>query len=88
MLLNTNSRLNTDPRPVGQGFRLDNGPRKLTAALQAAEGLIRAVGRGFIPGKKPIESTGALAPEVCFLGLPKSKPCLLAAFGSEGGLAR
>jgi hypothetical protein len=29
-------------------------------ALQAAEKLIRAVGRGFIPGKKLIESTWAL----------------------------
>jgi hypothetical protein len=39
-------------------------------ALQAAEKLIRAVGRGFIPGIKPIKSTWASAPEVCFSGFP------------------
>ena len=88
MRLNINSRLNADFRSVGRGFSPDNVPCKLTGALQAAEGLIRAVGRGFIPGKKPIEPTGALAPEVCFLGLLQSKSCLLAAFGSEGELAR
>ena len=37
--------------------------------------LIRAVGRGFIPGKKPIESTWALAPGVRFSGFsPGTKP--------------
>jgi hypothetical protein len=35
-------------------------------ALSVPEELNRAVGRGFIPGTKPPESTGALAPEVCF----------------------
>src|SRR5271166_2402787 len=34
----------------------------------AAEKLIRAVGRGFIPGIKPTESTRASAPEACFPG--------------------
>jgi hypothetical protein len=88
MHLNTDSRLNADPRPAGQGFSPDNGLRKLTASRQAAEGLIRAVDRGFIPGKKPIEPTGALAPEVCFLWLPQNNPCLPAPFGFEGELAR
>jgi hypothetical protein len=37
-------------------------------ALQAAEKLNRAVGRGFIPGKKPTESAWASAPEACFWG--------------------
>ena len=32
----------------------------------AAEKLFRSVGRGFIPGIKPIKSTWASAPEVCF----------------------
>ena len=35
-------------------------------ALQAAEKLARAVGRGFIPGLKSIKSTWALAPAVRF----------------------
>jgi hypothetical protein len=39
-------------------------------ASQLAEKLVRAVGRGFIPGIKPIKSTGALTPEVCFSGIP------------------
>jgi hypothetical protein len=34
-------------------------------ALQAAEKLVRVVGRGFIHGIKPIESVRALAPEAC-----------------------
>jgi len=49
--------------------RLQSGPKTLpntSRALQAAEKLIRAVGRGFIPGIKPIKSTRASAPEVCF----------------------
>jgi hypothetical protein len=37
-------------------------------ALQAAEKLDRAVGRGFIPGIKPIKSMGPLGPEVCLSG--------------------
>jgi hypothetical protein len=37
-------------------------------AKQDAEKLIRAVGRGFIPGKRVTESMRALAPEVCFSG--------------------
>jgi hypothetical protein len=37
-------------------------------AIEAAEKLIRAVGRGFILGIKAMESTGPLAPEVCFSG--------------------
>ena len=36
--------------------------------LQSAEKLIRAVGRGFIPGIKTMESAVALATEVCFCG--------------------
>jgi hypothetical protein len=48
---------------------------KSARALQAAEKLNRAVGRGFIPGIKPMESMGALAPEVCFSGiLPENQP--------------
>jgi hypothetical protein len=35
----------------------------VTPNSQTAEKLLRAVGRGFIPGIKPIESTRALAPE-------------------------
>jgi hypothetical protein len=38
-------------------------------AEQASEKLIRAVGRGFIPGTKPIKSMRALAPEVRFPGI-------------------
>jgi hypothetical protein len=40
-----------------------------TRALKATEKLNRAVGWGFIPGMKPMESTKALAPEVCFSGI-------------------
>src|ERR1017187_4813972 len=48
---------------------------KRRRALQAAEKLNRAVGRGYIPGIKPIESMWALAPEVCFSGLsPEIRP--------------
>src|ERR1017187_5045830 len=53
-------------------------------ALQAAEKLNRAVGRGFIPGIKPIESMWALAPEVCFSGLsPEIRPFSAAALPCE-----
>ena len=38
-------------------------------ALQAAEKLARAVGRGFIPGLKSIKSTWALAPAEILLPL-------------------
>jgi hypothetical protein len=42
---------------------------------QAAEKLIRAVGRGFIPGIKTMESAVALATEVCFCGeSPEIRP--------------
>jgi hypothetical protein len=37
-------------------------------ALQLAEKLLRAVGRGFIPGITHAEKSWALAPEVCFIG--------------------
>jgi hypothetical protein len=41
----------------------------------AAEELVQAVGRGFIPGIKPMESALALATEVCFSDfLPENKP--------------
>jgi len=44
-------------------------------ASQLAEKLVRAVGRGFIPGIKPIKSTRASAPEVCFRRVsPKTRP--------------
>jgi hypothetical protein len=88
MRLDKKSRLNADFRSVGQGFTPDHGPRKLTGAFHAAEKLVRAVGRDFSPGTKPAHSMWALAPEVCFLGLPQNKSCLLADFGSEGELAR
>ena len=39
-----------------------------TRFRQAAKRLIRAVGRGFIPGIKTMESAVALATEVCFCG--------------------
>jgi len=43
--------------------------------LQSAEKLIRAVGRGFIPGIKTMESAVALATEVCFCGeSPEIRP--------------
>jgi aminoglycoside/choline kinase family phosphotransferase len=42
---------------------------------QPAEKLNRAVGRGFIPGIRPMESTRALAPEACFSGIsPENQP--------------
>jgi tRNA threonylcarbamoyladenosine biosynthesis protein TsaB len=44
-------------------------------AEQAAEKPNRAVGRAFIPGIKPMKSTRALAPEVCFSGIsPQDRP--------------
>jgi hypothetical protein len=43
--------------------------RGVLFSLQAAEILVRAVGRGFIPGISPAESAPALAAEVCFCGL-------------------
>jgi hypothetical protein len=46
--------------------------------LQAAEKLVQAVGRGFIPGIKPMESAVALATEVCF-----SDFCLKASLFSQ-----
>ena len=42
------------------------GPGWQARASQAAEKLVRAAGRDFSSGKKPAESTRALAPEVCF----------------------
>jgi hypothetical protein len=46
-----------------------------TLALQAAEKPNRAVGRGFIPGIKPMESMRALAPEGSFSGVsPENQP--------------
>ena len=39
---------------------------RMNRALQAAEKLLRAVGRGFIPGIKAMESKRASAPAVCF----------------------
>jgi len=54
-------------------------------ALQAAEKPNRAVGRGFIPGIKPMESTRALAPEVCFSGIsPENQPSSAASLAPEG----
>jgi tRNA C32,U32 (ribose-2'-O)-methylase TrmJ len=50
----------------GSGFRPYIGPAQSSGALQAAEKLVRVVGRDFSPGTKPVESTRALAPEVCF----------------------
>jgi hypothetical protein len=38
-------------------------------ASQLAEKVVRAVGRGFIPGMRDAISTGALAPEVWFGGI-------------------
>jgi hypothetical protein len=44
-------------------------------ALQVAEKLARTVGRGFIPGTKPIKSMRALAPEVRFSNIsPEIRP--------------
>ncbi len=53
-----------NPAPLFAG--LTNKTRKISGALQAAKKLGRAVGRGFIPGIKPLESVVALAPEGYF----------------------
>jgi ligand-binding sensor domain-containing protein len=50
-------------RPIVARVDFDSSPA--AGGVQAAEKLNRAVGRGFIPGKRPIESEPALAPEVC-----------------------
>jgi glutamyl-tRNA synthetase len=42
----------------------------ISSDLQAAEKPVRAAGRGFIPGIKPMESARASAPEVCSSGNP------------------
>jgi len=60
----------TTGEPTQWVGRVPNMPKSESGALQAAEKLIRAVGRGFIPGIKPIKSTWASAPEVCFSGFP------------------
>ena len=52
-------------------------PREIVCqgtTLQAAEKLLRAVGRDFSPGIRLMESARALAPEVCFLRLPVGDP--------------
>jgi len=62
------------------------------SALQSAEKLVRAVGRGFIPGKKPNKMNGVLAPEECSPGFlqrisPSSalfNPSLIVAYGRNG----
>jgi hypothetical protein len=46
--------------------KVQNAEELSSGAEEAAKQLIRAVGRGFIPGIKPAESTRALAPEVHF----------------------
>src|ERR1035441_269618 len=67
------------------GRRVPQTPQKNGRALQAAEKLNRAVGRGFIPGIKPIESMWALAPKVCFSGLsPEIRPLSAASLAPEG----
>ena len=58
---------------------------KMSWALQAAEKLIRAVGRGFIPGTKATESAPALAAEVCLLPIfPENKPFSAACLSPDG----
>jgi hypothetical protein len=49
------------------------------AWFRAVEKLIRAVGRGFIPGTKPMQSTSALVAEVCFLHVSPQIPSFSAA---------
>ncbi len=57
-------------------------PRRAITAGKLAEGLVRAVGRGFIPGIKPIKSTEALAPEVCHSGVLSKIFSLSAGYGA------
>ena len=51
-------------------FGRANSAQNAIRALYAAEKLIRAVGRGFIPGIKSIQSMRDSAPEVCFSSFP------------------
>jgi hypothetical protein len=53
----------------GYGLQPVRKLRKINGAIQAAEKLWRAVGRGFIPGINPIESALASAAEVFFSDL-------------------
>ena len=58
-------------------------------AKQAAEKLIRAVGRGFIPGVSGNKSTGPLGPEVCFSQFPiGTKPFSAACLAPAKFIAR
>jgi hypothetical protein len=62
---------------------------KSLRASQSAEKLIRAVGRGFIPGIKTMESAVALATEVCFRGASQEiMPFSASSSAPEGMLAR
>jgi hypothetical protein len=57
-------------------------------ALQAAEKLVRAVGRGFIPGTRLLESMGASAPEACFSSISEKSSSFSAASLAHGYIAR
>src|ERR1017187_10255973 len=71
------------PFSAASSARTSNSAKGMRALL-AAEKLNRAVGRGFIPGIKPIESMWALAPEVCFSGLsPEIRPFSAASLPCE-----
>jgi Ca-activated chloride channel homolog len=73
------------PALKGHDFSRAERGTQTDRALQAVEKLARAVGRDFSPGTKPAESTGALAPEVCFSQCSfESRPFSAACLAPEG----
>ena len=73
----------------GGAFNPRIKPAEWTWASQSEEKLIRAVGRGFIPGTKTMESAVALATEVCFRGASQEiMPFSASSSAPEGMLAR
>jgi hypothetical protein len=63
--LTNNSNASFDRFVSGHDFSRADSAKKMNRVSQAAEKLVRVVGRGFIHGIKPIESVRASAPEAC-----------------------